>query len=387
VNDSASENAQEGNRLSADNIVYRHSIFKADPFGHGGEKRSAQLVDLLSQRGIREYRLRFRSDDANIPWHLALQGALLNGFTRRRLNRQTLSKVMLQGADRIRLEQRVRGMPTSPLVLWEATHQRDSVVLGWAEANGCKVVALPQNLESLVPGQASFFTNKKSPHWLIEEVQMLRRCESVYCISREEQWLLGLHGIDARFLPYFPCSFLEAQLLSIRARRRDSVKQGFLVLGTARNYPTFLGMTRLIDQFSVSRSSCGPVFVAGFGTEKLQSKIDAASARLTLLGSLSHEELDELLVGIRAVVIYQPPSTGVLVKVVESLVAGVPVLCNESAARSQFDRSGVLVYRTFGELDSMMDDWKDIEPSVPSPPVLETEMLLDDVTRLLGRDG
>ena len=88
-----------------------------------------------------------------------------------------------------------------------------------AKKYGKTIIAMPHNLESLVPEQISTISLKKTPLWFNEEIKYLSFCDLVFCISKEDTCLLNLFGISAFYLPYYPTKKAEGVLLKVREKR------------------------------------------------------------------------------------------------------------------------------------------------------------------------
>lgn len=328
--------------------------FEANPHGHGSERRSFQISELLrrTEFAVRhKNELHFRSSRGGIADKVrGLKNAMKAG--ERLWNTRECLRV---ARDFYRSEGVFHGESTSVYV-WEPKYTQDYHVPLLAKSLGAKIVALPHNLESMVPEQKSRKSGRQSPFWFDEELKALGLCDRVFTISREEQWLLRLHGIDADYLPYYPSAAVRQLCLKVREARRDKTtvrrKNIFLLLGSYGNPPTKLGMLDLIGSLSRSSGSFSEsieVHVAGFGTEQISTALDVPPF-VVIHGSLSQERLDEILVDATAVVAHQQASTGCLTKVPELLASGIPVLCNVNAARSWHNSKGVYVYDSPEEL-------------------------------------
>lgn len=364
-----------------------HSLFNLDPHGHGGEKRSAQIAQILSENGINPINFdtnkkmthwnRFQMLLAALPLARDLYIPLWNlrGLVR-------FGDCVLQFKDVFTRCSRNR------VLLWESNRSNMFPLPVLAKRAGLRIMALPHNLESLVPEQYSWLSGKVSPHWLKEELKALAMCDCVITISREEQWLLRLHGIDADYLPYYPPDKAEVLLKEISCKRREgghrSAKK-YLILGTFGNPPTRLGMVeiiRYINMNNLGEKGNIELHIAGYGSEHLNDYIQIPKG-IVLHGGLPIETFSKLLIDMDAIIVHQHPSTGCLTKIPEMLIAGLPVILNTNAARSWERWPGVHVYETWAELISLMRSDLPL-PMPPQRPIEHERRFIKKLNELSG---
>jgi glycosyltransferase involved in cell wall biosynthesis len=245
------------------------------------------------------------------------------------------------------------------------------------------VVAVPENIYTAERGFRDFWSGRRGLAALERELEFLRRCHAVFCISREEQWLLRVQGIEADHLPYYPPRQLEEFLRDVRRRRRPPAARRFLLLGTALHLPTGRGLE---DQLRALCSKPGPggyrIDVAGRGTEGLKSAV--ASPNVVIHGTVSQEHLGELLAETSAAIIHQRPSVGALTRIPELLLAGVPVIANVDASRSAWMLPGVMHFDSTEELEALMDGPLPVPP-VPERPLRAEQRFCEAVRELMAR--
>jgi hypothetical protein len=250
------------------------------------------------------------------------------------------------------------------LLLWEETS--NYLIPCVAKEAMFKIIAVPQNLESLVIGNVNSFTQKGLPENFENEVEYLSKADAVFCISREEQWLLKLRGINADFLPYYPPKLIFLNLLKIRELRSSLQSKNFLILGTAANPPTLIGMIEQIWWLNqIKKEVDFQVDIAGYGTEQLKEYCDHPT--FTLHGTVDSSKLNHLLSNAKAVLVHQKAGVGALTRIPEMLVAGVPVIANGNACRSAFNYSGVYYYDSQTELADLMSKQLNSPPILPRP--------------------
>ena len=202
---------------------------------------------------------------------------------------------------------------------------------------GIPMVGLCQNIESLSLNQL----NRKHQLELFQrEISLLKKCDLIVTISREETFLLQNLNIPSFYLPYYPVKCIRERLLTVRERRSHSVKEGYLMLGTAGNKATLEGMTALIDYWGSEKNELRneTLKVAGFWTSKYLKL--PMSKNITFLGEITDMELDDLLSTVKAMICYQEFGSGALTKIREMLLARVPLLANTHAARSYHEYNG-----------------------------------------------
>jgi hypothetical protein len=260
------------------------------------------------------------------------------------------------------------------VLFWEYTHRNEQAVPFLARKLGYAVVAAPHNIEALVPNMPPSLSGVNCRH-ISEEARALEAANSIFTISREEQWFLAFFGLPSFHLPYFPAAKLAAQFFSVRASRR-SVKPGrLLILGNAGYLPTRAGMTELIRLLRASPDGASlPVDIAGFGTELFQQLVKDTAYRVH--GTVSESGLAELLKNARATLIHQTAGAGALTRIPEMLIAGVPVIANSIAARSHAPLDGLYVYETPAELTELLKR-PFAEPELPDRPVAAERRLVD----------
>ncbi len=337
--------------------------FSLNPFGDGGSKRSAQIRDLMAESG-----LVFEDDAFALPKRTPKRQLIRWTIRAMKFVRKNYPKAQIGSlSNYIRLIKyytlRIpivydKYLHQDVVFLWENTNDRDMLYL--LKATGHPVIGMPHNIESLVA--------KHSVEALREEVINLQRCDCLFAISKEETWLLRLLGMKTYYLPYYPPKEAEGQLLSIRKRREDrktNARKRFLLLGSVTNSPTRKGVQLLLD-YAAGKSLLFDLCVAGYKTESLNIP---KQPNISLLGTVTNDELDRLLEETDAALIYQPPTTGALTRIPEMLVAGVPVFVNFDAGRSFIGTNDVHFYDSF---DDLFNTLKNFDP-------YQTELLHRDV--------
>lgn len=337
--------------------VVRYTKFPDNPHGDGGSKRSVQIKEYWSQRGVE-----FVDEKFVLPKRYSFFTAL--GWMWRSLVfithnigwrnypsfREKYKALRVFALLFPTIYDKYKGQEIT--FLWEDTFDYFSMYL--MKAAGAKVIAYPHNLESLVPLQRDQLTRKQSPYWLYEEVERFKMCDEVYCISKEETWLLQLFGVNASYYPYYPPKIIEQELLEIKNKREKNKscnKKQYLILGSATNPPTRMGMQRLVEYFDCQQDIKYTIHIAGYKTENL---VLSADSKIINHGTVSSEVLEELLINTDGIIINQPTTSGALTRIAECRVAGIPIFVNFGAARDYYNLPDVHVYNTIEELNDIL---------------------------------
>ena len=337
----------------------------------GGTRRNNQVVALLARAGFGVTLLQGQA--GILERHLrGLELVLAHGF---RLRPSRL-RIASAGQAYAGFRKALAHHHGPRLLVWETSYRHVAAHL--ARRLGCALIAVPQNLEALVPGQVDPYTGRKGLARLGREIRLLAGAEAVFTISREEEWLLRTLGIGASYLPYFPAPPLEQELLKVREARRNVAGTRFLILGSAVNPPTRAGLVALLGALQSFPMPLA-VDIAGSGTEELASEITRPG--FTVHGTVSPGQLDRLLLSARAAIVHQAPSSGALTRIPELLLAGIPVLANENASRSSWSYAGLYPYSDFAELQALMASDQP-EPHPPARPVRAEQSFIDCVRRL-----
>jgi hypothetical protein len=348
--------------LSGPRVLLLTAFLDPNRKGHGGNRRTQQVFDLLTEAGL------------NVTLAAPVRGTAAEGLRRAELAsvRRYMENVhgdpwrwpRIAAAFARNYGDARRGLdlhPETRVLIWEDTFNSH---MAWAAKDkGLRVVAIPQNLETLAASFVDPRTQQGMP-WSFEyEVSQLAIADRVYTISREEQWLLRLKGVDASYLPFFPDPVQRRRWLALRQARTGPFDR-FVVLGSAYNPPTRAGIAELLTSFKNAPVQT-PIHVIGLGTESLKS---LESPGVTVHGSLDDAALEAHLVRAKAVILNQPAAIGALIRVSEMLLAGVPVLANPIAARSATHYAGVTIFESLPDLAPLLAGTDLPEPPIPEAP-------------------
>jgi len=186
---------------------------------------------------------------------------------------------------------------------------------------GIPIIAYPQNIEFMVPGQKSnlFRSELLAQH---VELAIYRYANTINTISSFDTAILKCFNIlNVQTLPFEPVEEDRHWLSAIKKERTVSTKLGFLILGTVGNIATKNGIIELLDMIK-NRGGFSKYYLVGFGTESLK---ELAPTNVEVYGSVNQDILRGLLVHCRALLIRQPPTTGMITRISEAIYADIPI--------------------------------------------------------------
>lgn len=160
------------------------------------------------------------------------------------------------------------------------------------------------------------------------ELQILAECDERLFISKLEAGLVGGLGLTAGYYPYLPVGAIRDRLISIRQKRANTRQEAglFILIGTASYGPIRKACQWLIQQARDHGLPGGVrIIVAGSGTETLLKPEESVSG-IELKGWVEQEEMDELLLRARAVLVPQRFGFGVPTRIAELSCAGLPAI-------------------------------------------------------------
>lgn len=326
-------------------MKYLHlSIFCGHTKRHGGTRRSEQLQELLEG-----------ADGVSVNPYLKLKPSLLValrhpltflhalGFSAYLYATCGLSfRGFLQyAASSVNLV-KVLERHTFDIVLHETAPGISIPFMRYLAWRGIDYVAIPHNIEYLVPGQVmkAFRANHRVYQ---TEIAGYRSARQVLSICDFDTAILRCSGANVRTLEYRPIRRDRERFDLIRERRAARANAaGFLLLGTVENTPTFNGVKALLDTLRAINSELR-LTVAGYGTEVFR---DYQSDTVTVLGSVSESQVESLLISATALLINQPQTTGFLTKIVEMNLCGLPqVIVSDYFQAEGMERFGIVKAR------------------------------------------
>lgn len=376
-------------------IILRDTQFKSIADGHGGNRRTLQIEEILSKAGFEVHDLQGEINivqdflEKKFYSQLVTLFKVVPYFIKYLPYVSPAHKLFLSSA--LKMSQSVKSLEQDnnpKVIIWE--DNLNYLMPYVAKNRGQRVVSLPHNFDSLA---TKFDPLKRKENFdsLSNEVKHLAQADRIFCISREEQWFLRLCGLNSDYLPYYPPSSVVSHLLKVREAREKTYNdcnadsnrlRQFLVLGSYVNTPTKVGMIELVKWLkSIEEEFLFSVEIAGFGTQNLKDEIELGS-RFKILGTLSNQELFNVMAKTSGVLIHQTYGLGSLTRIPEMLIAGIPVIANSIASRSYFDYDGVYVYENSQELARLMNV-NLCSPKIPLPPIQHEHRFVNYLGRLI----
>lgn len=340
----------------------------------GGGRRSAQIEEILARGGYHWI------DDftAPRPTRLELFRAWrhLTGTEPRIRIRADRNLIRHLAGDYLRYH-RYLSRPDAPrLLLMEECV--DYGRLRAARDAGTGLIGLPHNFEVWQQDEPrDFYSGEGLPHSLHREITFTALCDVVFCISREEQWLLANHGANADFLPYHPPAAELARLEPVRVDRTAAPPAGreFFAIAACSNRKNREGLAALaaiVAQMPPDRDF--HLHVGGFQSQELAPLFPPG--RCTFHGELAPARINELMRRCKGAIVHQKSGVGALTRIPELLCAGIPVLASPHAARSAQHLPGVHLFHDGPELLARA------RADLPVPPRPEPDRSAED--RLLA---
>jgi glycosyltransferase involved in cell wall biosynthesis len=376
--------------MAESKYVASFSVFSGKFFGHGGEKRTKQLEALVEEKF--NYQLVQSPSVFNSIKPISVRSKIRRVgyipkvlFSFRNNKNFRFNTILEEGYKFFRqetfLDSKRNLFAHADTILWENNFPAFSYMLYLLKHKySKKVVACPHNLESLVPLQKLRWHGKKNIQFLDQELEALSMCDEVFAISEEEQWLLNLFGIKARYLPYYPVGELFSLLKELRKYREENAKESFfLIIGSITNPPTRAGMITLLKQIKKIGTENHIDYrfkVTGYGTEQLSSEFN--SGCIDILGYTEDHVLHELMKKCKSMILYQGYSTGALTRIPEMLVAGIPVISDDGGARSYRRMEGMHIYNNLNDLVELVHS----DFSLPALPARPDKLFSDFVQTL-----
>lgn len=297
------------------------AFWRDDIVKHGGVRRSAQLGEYAARHG-REVCCPPRS-------LVGLGRGLLKPLVCFRvlilIYRAGFSRFTLRGIV-VAIRQGVWLLPIldqSPNEeIWiEIAPGRPMLLAMFLCCRGQNFVAYPHNVEFLVPRPPHPYFSGPEAEYIIERL-IYKSARRTYAISHFDAAVIrSLGGFNVTTLSYTPVGIFKEQLQLIKSKRQRTRKSGGLIVGTTTNPPTREGIKEVLRL--VGKDRLGVQFkLAGYGTEIF---FDCAPACVEVLGSVTQEQMRDLMCRCEFLLIKQPQTSGMITRLVEAEIASIPV--------------------------------------------------------------
>lgn len=287
---------------------------------HGGALRSLQIEEMLAEKDV---------DYETLPPRVTASYTL-DGICAAILLKRRIPSIDL--IDMLRIVRRyspalveLRKYRGDKVVLWESTRS-----YYWPLACkklGIDVIALPHNLESV-----NFRLNFSYIKTEIACMKYLSR--AVFAISSEDAWMFNQGSGSVDWLPYSPPKEIMLRSEKIRksrkAKKTHNNDDRILILGTSQksNEHDLVELVLAADKLGIA------VDVVGKGNETILRKFNL---RNTIVhGYVDDIILQSMLINCRCALVWNRTGSGVLTRIPELALCGIPVICNVGAARSAY---------------------------------------------------
>jgi hypothetical protein len=336
------------------------------PYGAGGVWRRRQIDQILRRHGLEPLNME-PPPRASIPQKLRSAAAAKIRCGRGMLwTRVALASAAYSYAFYQHNAAR-SGVARVVLLEWGT----DPVAFAALKDAGVKIVVTLMAVGSLWRERPSTISGAY-PGMFLTEIDSLRLADAVFCISREEQWLLSNLGIAAGYLPYFPDEERERALADERAARpaRGGGSE-FLICATRGNTDTVDSFREQATWIRESVPEGAAVFhVTGNQTESVRDIW--SDPRFVFHGTCPEDEFVALKARCRAICLHSQKGLGAVTRVPDMLLAGLSVIANGPAARSFLDAGGVHVYDTRDEFGALL------QTELPPPPTPRRPVALEE---------
>lgn len=326
-------------------MIIQHSIFEPNPNGHGGNRRTAQISEMLESIGTEVLVAGHNSPGRNssfwqLFWAASLGVIALIRHPRVLFACPTISTVVRLGYFNSEFRNILKGRdPKKATLVWESTIPAMFPVVRQLAKKGVSVVAFPHNIESLSEALSLGNHNRSQmARWLSYELQTLSLAKKIICISSYDSWFYSNWGLAASTWHYEVVGENAGKISAIRLARTDSVKDTLLILGTSNNEATKNGIHVLLDASAKGHQTTRVAVVsAGFSLYPGESY-----PGVDIFPNLPEPQFYGELIRAEAIMVFQKWGTGQLTRIHEAHQMGIPVFGNELSARNYAMRSDLV---------------------------------------------
>ena len=199
-----------------------------------------------------------------------------------------------------------------------------------------RTVLVPANIEALAPNTGSWTHHSPDvAQRFAHERRWWAMADAIFTISIEEAWWLQMHGISAEHLPYFPSSEREQELRCIAGERQPDAEVGWFWLADFRNPANRAGVPLTVQWLDQCLQLPNHLLIAGRGSDWMQQNYSLQLPPYAhLLGEVSEGQLQQIYRHCTAQLIVHPATSGMLTRVVDAALAGIPIVGNSMALKS-----------------------------------------------------
>lgn len=286
---------------------------------HGGTKRSAQIRQIAESNGYETYKFeglkKYTVKAFKSPLKLAQSILVTFKHMRHDLTISGLFCMIIYGVELLKILKYEKDIK----FIVEVAAGKNLLLANFLRVRNVNYEVYPHNIEFLVPNQMQgYFKNLSSV--FRTELSIFKMATSIHAISDFDATIikcLGLENVDV--VPYTPVGRYLEELIYVRNCRVNSIKKEIMIIGSVSNPPTKKGLSELV--WEIERCGKKKYFLIGFGTECFKS---LESDKLSILGTVTSEVLKEKMSTCTAILIKQPQTTGILTRMIEANIAGVP---------------------------------------------------------------
>ncbi len=313
-----------------DNTLLVDLAFIDYPGWFGGKARSVQLKELIEEKGYQ-----FKKVELSKPnkWQVILYGIaffLRFGYFKPFGYRSFVNSAYLYFG----YTQLFKQYPGIQIVIKEGTGYGDLVIVDIIKKIGRKIYLIPADIESLCEYPNAWTHTLPKIKRFEVELKYYRKADAVFCISEEESWILRIFEANAYFLPYYPSINKKDLIEKRRINRQPDKDFGILTFGRFDNTPQRRGLLNLLEDIKKKRIQLSyNLNIAGVGSEYFIDVVKGIN-NIKVLGELSDNELEECLYKCIAVLFYHKPTGGMITRVPDMLLSGIPIIGNEDALKS-----------------------------------------------------
>ena len=302
------------------------STFIDNKIRHGGVKRADQVKELFQDFDCK-FCNPYKSLKESFKNSFKYPGCLLKGFLfslyalPKGLSLRGLILFTFKSTEIIQILRKNKDRE----VVLEGGGNLPIILMNYLNFNKIEFNTFLGNIEYLVPEKKLHNYFQSNIHKYKLEINGYMKAKSIFTISYFDSAILGCHGISSETINYYPPKKDYENLKKIKLFRHENTDNDnlnhILLLGTVANPPTRQGMLDSILSFKHQKLGT-KLKVAGFGTDIFK---EFNSNNIQILGSVTEEELKDLMKKAKCLIVNQAQTTGFLIKIVDFNVAGIPI--------------------------------------------------------------